>query len=518
MPIGRPRLPGTESERAEARRAKVRANVQAFRKRQKEKKLANQVLVASDDEDQFLQFILNDDHDSDSLLLSADDISLRSSSSSPNPDPYLSIAASSTTTIQNPESWLWAIPLELGVKIGGTSHKDTFTAVLQNEYLIADTSLVGSLEAGQERSFSICCGTWTTSLLLNAKRQETSVLMQAMLAAALAIVGRDRKDQDVALHAAYVQSQALRRFRWSLTKYEEGDQSIDPMLLSVTALTCAMSELIANQSWPNFNRHLLGVGALIFHGGISGLKTRAAQENFYGYRAVQTPFLFMNRQSAFLSNPEWIDFPNKDDFGLAQIPLNSLFDVALKILPEIVKQDMAKKWKLSCLKERLERATKVSEELDAWERRLRSQNQGGLYTKTPATWGGLHDLAFEFITPSVAVAFAMYTAVRIHVASVIANVAETVVSLGAEASVDPSMAVQQALRWCRIACQCLEFFHTSHSEFRGRVITLWPLETAWELFSRLHSEGSIDMSRETTWCRSAAERLALVGIPPYQWR
>lgn len=34
--IGRPRNPGTEAERAEAMRARVRVNVQVFRKRQRE--------------------------------------------------------------------------------------------------------------------------------------------------------------------------------------------------------------------------------------------------------------------------------------------------------------------------------------------------------------------------------------------------------------------------------------------------------------------------------------------------
>lgn len=92
--------------------------------------------------------------------------------------------------------------------------------------------------------------------------------MEALLAASLAIVGRDRNDPDMALHGAYMQTRALQRLRYSLNKYQEGDTRISPTMLSLTALTCAMSELIANKSWDNFNRHLLGVGALLVHGGI----------------------------------------------------------------------------------------------------------------------------------------------------------------------------------------------------------------------------------------------------------
>jgi hypothetical protein len=66
-----------------------------------------------------------------------------------------------------------------------------------------------------------------------------------------------------------MQTRALQSLRYTLTRYQEGDMTISPTMLSLTALTCAISELIANKSWDNFNRHLLGVGALIFHGGVA---------------------------------------------------------------------------------------------------------------------------------------------------------------------------------------------------------------------------------------------------------
>ena len=509
MPIGRPRLPGTEAERAELRRAKVRANVQAFRKRQREKKLAeeNEMIEAGARGSSPSQFT---ERNSVSPVPSLINLSL-SDSSSPSPEPHHVEVATDI------EQWLWAIPLEMGVRMAGPSYQDAFIADLEDKSLSLHSGCSHS-QCGPKRRLSVCCATWTTSITLDMGKPETDVLMEALLAVSLAIIGRDRRDKDMVLRAAYVQNRALRRFRYALTMYEEGDKRVDETLLSLTALTCAMSEIIANKSWANFNRHLLGVGALIYHNGPEALDKLSAQEHFYGYRTMQTPFLFMNRQRAFLSNSEWIDFPWKKDLELAQQPLHSMLDIALKLLPEIVKQDVTKRWKASCFKERLQRAWDIVAELDEWERRLRRDHPVPLYTKKTAVWQGLHEYAYDFTLLSSATAFTMYTAVRIHVATLIANASDSILSHEPDADVRPRAAVLEALKWSRIACQCIEFFHTGAPKSSGRIVTLWPLETAWELFARLQADEFIDVSKEVGWCRLTAEKLAATGIPPLQWR
>ncbi|KAL6240789.1 hypothetical protein RBB50_012353 [Rhinocladiella similis] len=505
MPIGRPRIPGTEEERAGARRAKVRANVQAFRRRKREKKLAEEALIHRTNE-------LDSDHVPEAETNVQQEIgSLGTPAFESNP------RAESFVVSNDREPWLWAIPSEFGVKLIGTTYQDALIKALEDRYLPSQTNLP-RIEYEPKKRFSICCSTWITSATLEMSRPECGVLMQALLAASLAIIGRDQKDEEMTLHAAFVQTQALQKLRFALTKYSEGDRSICPTMLSLTALTCAMSELIANQSWDNFNRHLLGVGALIFHGGPEGLSNDSAQEHFYGYRAMQTPFLFMNRQRAFLSNPEWIEFPWKKDLELAQHPLHTMLDIALKILPEIVKQDMPKKWTLSCLWERLERARGVAYELAKWEDILRSQHEGVLYKRRPATWGGLDDYCFEFPLLSSGIAFSMYTAVRVHVAALIAAVVHDILIREPTADVEREPAVLEALRWSRTACQCLEFFHTGKVKFAGRIVTLWPLETAWEFFMKSQAEGVLNLSKEVAWCRGMAEKLSNMGIPPFQWR
>lgn len=168
---------------------------------------------------------------------------------------------------EDPEFWLWAIPAEMGARLVGTTYQDAFIEALQHRFVPPQVILEQTKDGSQKR-LSICCSTWITSANLEIGRPETEVLMESLLAASLAIVGRNRNDPDMTLHGAYMQTRALQRLRYSLTRYQEGDKTICPTMLSLTALTCAMSELIANKSWDNFNRHLLGVGALIFHGGV----------------------------------------------------------------------------------------------------------------------------------------------------------------------------------------------------------------------------------------------------------
>ncbi|EXJ70217.1 uncharacterized protein A1O5_06285 [Cladophialophora psammophila CBS 110553] len=409
------------------------------------------------------------------------------------------------------------MPSEVVARLAGTTYHDAFVEVLKHRFVAPQRVCERTMD-GAEQGLSMCYPTWITAATLEIGRSETEVLMEALLAASLAKVGRDQNEPEMTIHGAYMQTRALQRLRSLLTGYQEGDRSISPTMLSLTALTCAMSELITNKSWDNFNSHLSGVGALISHGGVEGLNQQLSQEHFYRYRAIQTPFLFMNRQKAFLCDPEWTDFPWKKDLELARHPLHSMLDIALKALPEIAKQEIPKSWTVSCLRERLEKACAIVAELNEWERQLRSQHRGALYTEVPATWEGIYKRRLEFPSISIAITFAMYTAARIHVATLVADVSDEIIWRVPTADIHSSSAVREALQWARLACQSLEYFRTDRSKAAGRIVTLWPLETAWELFVRVEAEGSVDVSQEIAWCRSAAEQQANLGIPPFKWR
>ncbi|KIY01434.1 uncharacterized protein Z520_02986 [Fonsecaea multimorphosa CBS 102226] len=503
MPIGRPRIPGTEAERAEARRNKVRANVQAFRRRQKEKQLAEQMIRMQTRED--------------GLLPKHQTLAGQQSAIAILPHSCPRACEPSAFPPDDPEFWLWAIPSEMGVRLVGSTYHVAFVHALKNRFVKLQT-VREQAKHRAEQQLSICCSTWTSTATLEIDRSETAVLMEALLAASLAKVGKERNEPEMVLQGAYMHNRALQRLRYSLKRYQDGDTTVSPTLLSSTMLICAMSELITHKSWDNFNCHLLGVGALIFHYGAEGLNQQAFQERFYGYRAIQTPFLFMKRQMSFLSESQWIDFPSKEEVELAQHPLQSMLDIALKALPELVEEEPPKNWSLDRLKEGYGKVGAIVAELTAWERQLRSQHGGNLYTKVKASWEGVYEHRLDFPNPSIAVTFAMYTAVKIQVAKFVADLSEEIASRASLNDIDRSSAVLEALRWAHLACESLEYFHTGEPEVAGRIATLWPLDTAWELFTQLEAEGSLDISQEIAWCRSAAERSANLGVPPFQWR
>ncbi|OAP57511.1 hypothetical protein AYL99_08249 [Fonsecaea erecta] len=500
MPIGRPRIPGTDAERAEARRNKVRANVQAFRRRQKEKQLAEKARRLHADDDGPHQTLASQPPTSAVL-----------------PPSCLRACEPSAVPLENPEFSIWLIPSEMGAKLVGSTYHVAFVHALKNRFVRLH-SMRERAKNKAEQQMSICCSTWTITAALEIDRPETAVLIEALLAASLTKVGKERSEAEIALQGAYMHTRALQRLRYSLKRYQDGDRTISRTVLSSTALICAMSELVNDKSWASFNCHLLGVGALIFHGGAEGLNHQSAQEHFYGYRAIQTPFLFMNRQTSFLSESRWIDFPGKKEVEPAQRPLQSMLDVALKVLPVIVEQDTLKSWSLPRLRERYETVCTIVAELESWRSQLQSQHHEPLHTKVIASWEGVYEHRLDFPDSSIAVAFTMYTAVRIQVARLVTDISDEIISRAPTTDIDRNSTVLEALRWAHLACESLEYFHTGETKTAGRIATLWPLEMAWRLFTQLEEEGSMDVSQEIAWCRSAAERYAKLGIPPFQWR
>jgi hypothetical protein len=240
MPIGRPRAPGTEEERAEARRAKVRVNVQAFRRRQKEKKLvAEAESKARQDRERFAQLHVPDFFDESSLSTE----SLRSSPSSCRTTPESDYA--------DPDSWIWYLSRDLVTQSG---YHDEFLNLDSNEQYPPQMpqDLLGY--DSQERIAS--CSSWLNSAMLEIGGPGTDLVTDALLASALTVVSQDRNDPDMALHGAYVQSRAIRRLRIALQQFAANEASYCTSMLSLAALTCAMSELLASQSWTHFSNHL----------------------------------------------------------------------------------------------------------------------------------------------------------------------------------------------------------------------------------------------------------------------
>jgi hypothetical protein len=364
MPIGRPKNSGTDAERAEARRTKVRANVQAFRKRQKEKKLAVVAEGTTSDERGGLC-------PPDNLLETTSSLTTGPSLSWPE----------QKSDYADPDSWICQLSRDLG---NDPAYQDGFLAALQHRCLPYSRVQERVIYEPCKR-FSICCSTWIQAGTLEIGIPALQIMNDAVLSSALTIVGRSRTDTELITRGAFIQSRALRGLRITLQQLASEENSVCCTTLPMQALTCAISELLSNHDWDNFASHLSGVGALMEHAGPESLGTRETREHFYGYRSLQAALSLLHGHAPFLADPEWIAPSWKHEVETSRHPFHTMLDFAFKLVPEMERGVSPRVWMTSELTERLQRLHKIRSQLDEWEQDIALKHGGRLYSKRGAS-------------------------------------------------------------------------------------------------------------------------------------
>lgn len=551
MPLGRPRRPGTDAERAAARRQQVRENVRAFRQRNRERAQSENQPESSDSEAFSRQ--------------SSDSISEAGSPSHAIPPSSkslgtLSQAATSTSqviptsiTTQNisitsetvGRTIRWALGLPFRIDLG-PSYSDAFISAFQYSSLPSPRLTVEShlLETGSFASLSlepapatrnvaptdqppsnhssneitrveICYHAWTTSVSFEGMSPASETIREALLSVALNLISIEKKDRAIAMQAVQIQATALRKLRDGFDDYLENKDPAKATLLSATALVCSMSELLVNKSWDGFSLHLKGVGALIEHASPEALDCQAARDHFYGYRAVQFPFLFLHRKCSFLTRSEWIELEWRD-CDLFNSPMHMLMDIGLQIPPEMVFYDRKPNQAPGALRRQLKKLNELAQELNEWRIDLFSKCPSSMYTAKPASWTGLHSDAIHFTNNIVAMSFTVYSGVRVALFSLVRQLAEDLKPDDETAIPVLKYSIEESFKWSRIACQCLEFFFSRDEKAAGRVLGLFPFDVAWSTFVELGENYDRNMTDELRWCQDAAKRIEATGLPVFK--
>ena len=107
------------------------------------------------------------------------------------------------------------------------------------------------------------------------------------------------------MRGAPIYSEALRGQRLTLQGPAAEEASDMCPILPLHALTCAVSELLANRNWNNLASHLNGVVTLVEYGGLESLRSREARNHFYTYRPMQAAFSFLHVHAHFLADSRW---------------------------------------------------------------------------------------------------------------------------------------------------------------------------------------------------------------------
>ncbi|KAK0105638.1 hypothetical protein ONS95_004168 [Cadophora gregata] len=465
MPQGRPRRPGTEAERAEARRQQVRENVRAFRQRNKERGLSDNTVNTLAG--------IEDSTSNTSNRPSQDKSGPSSSSKSYETPPPPGQVSVTRFAVDKGVKWSLGLPfrIDLGPAYSGAfiaafnyrnqpaPNAGTLATTLNPEVIpsISARSLVPtSTQASNPPSpdvlrVEICYNSWTTAVSIEAMSSGGQMLKEALLAAALSLISIERNDRRISAQAMQIQIIALRRLREGFNQYVDDKDPEKATMLSATALACSMSDLLVHKSWPGFSLHLKGVGALIEHAGPAALHTSAAQENFLGYRTAQISFSFLERRGSFLSRPEWTDFDWRDDHPHFRHPAHSLLDIAYQIPGQMELFDRCANRSPGALRRHLKRLNGLVSDLNEWKTDLFEEYSSEIYSTEAANWHGLHTDVIKFSNITVATSFTLFTGVRVALFSLVRQVAEVLKEDDPSAIPVLNFAIQESYKWSRIA-------------------------------------------------------------------
>ncbi|KAE9365119.1 hypothetical protein N431DRAFT_430646 [Stipitochalara longipes BDJ] len=536
MPQGRPRLPGTEAQRAAARRQQIRENVRAFRRRRRERELSE-----------------NQGENTDSVKEETSSTSStdKSQSGSPTPQTISHVRPGRQISItrerrDSGSRWELALPFRIDL---GPAYTGAFIAAFHYRSSpspppgTGSTSLCSSgncsvsprgsspfsrsttvsrdprvRSGGDYMRVEICCCEWITTVSFQAMYPGAEMLKDALLASSLNLIGMESDDSRLSIAAMQTQNKALRQLREGFDDYIASRDVRKNALLSATALACSMSELLVNKSWTGYALHLKGVGALIEDAGPAALTSRDSRDNFFGYRTAQVPFNFLERRGSFLNRPEWIKFPWRDSDPRFNQPRDTLLDIAVQIPFQIELYDKTPNRTPNWNRRQLRKLNRIVTQLNQWKTDLFEKYSDSIYTTEATAWEGLHSEYIKFRDDTVAAAFTLYAGVRIELFALVRRLAADLKSHDESAALILRGATQEGFKWSRIACQCLEYFFTRERRVMGKVACLFPFDCAWGTFVELQEERGANMSLELRWCQNTAERIEGSGLPVFRVR
>ncbi|RKF59688.1 hypothetical protein GcC1_173025 [Golovinomyces cichoracearum] len=268
---GRRRTPQTEAQRAALRRQQVRQNVQAYRQRNRERKLNE----SGKDPPNFLsnyRFSRASSTGSESYWES---LSLQTSSIQTDVTVravkngtifslklpfklklgYASLEAFITTSsVEPPDNFfLSTLILDQGTDSTMSSFLESSVQLLQLEP-----------ETSQTLQVEIRCGGLKTQVCFNSS-VTSWMLEEALIALAFNMLSRERRDQKLIMKSIYIENHSLGLLNTGLKSYTQGICLQASNILISTAMTMAVSELLINDCEERSRIHLRGVNALINH-------------------------------------------------------------------------------------------------------------------------------------------------------------------------------------------------------------------------------------------------------------
>jgi hypothetical protein len=515
MTRGRPRLGGSDEERAEARRARVRLHVQAYRQRQKEKNNQYTIPAAEkpleiiiEEPDRKLYRQLKQDNSTDNIVVYNHHKMLER-----NTFGALMQKASKP-----------CMQFELDQ---GPAYRGPFFDALIARYLpdpSISSGVDGRLDMFRYRNgaMPITCSTWLLSACESSSTSGADVLSEAMLSMALGMVGAELNDINLLRSALRVYQRALIRVQKGLSLILSGSDSPDASqdFLPLSCMACTLTELLANRSIESASRHLDGIALLIEKCGIASLESSNMRAMFYEHRAVYIALCFLDRRSCFYSQKEWMQVALNDNAKHATSYYQTLLDIAY-LIPELMEEyDSAGLASIGHLHQMLQRLREFHDLLDHWKRNFEVTVNVPLVIVKESDSDDLFSNEIHFAAMGAATSLLYYYAFKIYLNQMIIDIVEDLAFQGEPVPGIRSQAKDQALEYARRICRSLPYCFGKDKGALGKLISMFPFDSAWQTFLRANDDPELetDYGREVDFCRSMARRYEKAGITLFRQR
>jgi hypothetical protein len=519
MPRGRPRTYIADAERLEARRAKVRVNVQAFRRREKQKAQFDFEAAATSPG----TCTVDGQSREGRILVEQSRLPLKAAdshyiASQPTTSDLLATLSDESSNCRTDSG---SCQLSLGISLEPVSQVDFITGALQRR-CFPDGSMPIVLLCSPGVRLAQFCSTWI-SAGATSHTADARLLRSALLASTLSSVGLEIQDTRLVARGFHAQTKAFQNTRRALCALAASSGHSDTTMLAITILFCASTELSINRSWENFSKHMDGVGALVERSGPSRLSRPSARDLFFGYRTFQMPLCYIQRKRSFLAMPQWIGLAWRGGNLLFNDHMQTMLDIAYQIPGEMQDYDESCSKSPEDLRERILRLSQLALQLDEWKVDMEMSCLASPYRIITAKSPGFFTEAIEFTDLTVAMPFTSSCGVRVHLFDLIRQIAEDLSEYPEchdFAQLIVREAISECLKWSRTACQCMESFQVHKSKFKiaGRLNSLFPFDAAWDTFSKLSKTYGMDLRQEVRWCHNLAKRYDSGGLPILCWR
>ena len=372
-----------------------------------------------------------------------------------------------------------------------------------------DSMVLGGYRQGE---IPYSCLSWLVAAIDGARYDASDVLADAMLSMALGVVGSQQNDMRLLTTAQRTYQTALVKINrgFSTLKLSDKPRDLTSGYLPLACFACAWVELMANRCIESFEKHLNGIASLIASCDVEILENPVLHALSWEHRGLYIMFSFLNRRLDFYSEPKWIAYFDTRREEHRYRYFETLTSIACRIPGLLEQYDTGFDTSDQELGRLIRSALEVDRLLDDWRVDFENAIPVPLTTEIPRLTSDPFPARIAHASFGIALSLLYYSAFKIYNYLLLLDAAS---DLSHPAPCLTSKATQRALTCARSILASMSYCQDSSSGLLDKCIALFPFDSAWQVFLKLHSiAAGRDYSRQLAFCTVTAQRLQQLGL------